>query len=133
MGTPSESRVTVKKVLYLAIAQLLDGRIVARPFHAAVPASVVVGAVAIVFAVRFVVLLVVGDQIVQREAVVARDEIDALLGFALLVAVDVGTADQPVGEARRPSLLRRGRSSRTSSRNRPFHSFQLSPMKLPTW
>src|SRR5439155_23272871 len=63
---------------------------------AAVPAAVVVGTVAVVLAVRLVVLAVVGDEVVEREAVVAGHEVDALLGLALLVAVDFGTADDPV-------------------------------------
>ena len=96
---PSDSSVTVEEVLHLAVAQPLDGRVVGRPFDAAVPAAVVVGAVAVVFAVGLVVLVVVGDEVVEREAVVAGDEVDALLGLALLVAVDLGAADQPVGEA----------------------------------
>ena len=43
-------------------------------------------------------LAVVADQIGQGEAVVAGDEVDAGLGFALLVAVDVGAADQPLAD-----------------------------------
>ena len=46
-------------------AQLEDLGIVGRPFDAAVPGAVVVGAVAAALAVRFVVLLVVGDEIAQ--------------------------------------------------------------------
>src|SRR5207244_929993 len=66
---------------------------------AAVPAPVVVGTVTVALAVRFVVLLVVGNKVVKREAVVTRHEVDALLGFAPLVAIDFGAADQPVGDA----------------------------------
>jgi hypothetical protein len=44
-------------------------------------------------AVREVVLLVVGDHVVQRETVVTSDEVDALLGLALLVRVDIGTTE----------------------------------------
>ena len=88
-----------QEVLHLAVAQLLDRRVVGRPFDAAVPTAVVVGAVAVVLAVGLVVLLVVGNEIVEREAVVAGHEVDALLGLALLVAVDLGAADHPVGHA----------------------------------
>src|SRR5262249_1988308 len=52
--------------------------------------------VAVAFPVRRVVLVVVGHEIVQGESVVARDEVDALLHLALLMAVDLGTADEPV-------------------------------------
>ncbi len=51
--------------------------IVGRTFDAVIPRIVVVGAVLVVFAVRLVVLFVVADNIVQREAVMGRDEIDA--------------------------------------------------------
>ena len=122
-----------QEILHLPVAQLLHRRIIGRTFDAAVPASVVVGSVAVVFAVGLVVLLVIGDKIVEREAVVAGYEVDALLGLAFLVPVDLGAAEQAGRQSAPPSRLRRGRSSRTSSRNRPFHSFQLSPMKLPTW
>ena len=54
----------------------MSGR-VGRPFDAVVVAVVVVVAVAVAFAVGLVVLFLVADQVVQREAVVRRDEIDA--------------------------------------------------------
>src|SRR5688500_14034302 len=46
-------------------------------------------AVAVLFAVRFVVLVVVGDEIVQREAVVRGDEVDASPGFTSAVVENV--------------------------------------------
>ena len=133
MGTPSESRVTVRKFFTCRLRSVLDRGIVGGAFDAAIPASVVVGAVAVLLAVRLVVLLVVGDQIVQGEAVVTGDEVDALLGFALACGRKSRgcRSTGPRVAPRRPP--RRGRKLRTSSRNRPFHSFQLSPMKLPTW
>mgnify|MGYP003694180711 CR=1 FL=1 len=98
MGIPERQHRHGEEVLHLPRSQLLDRRIVGRAFHAAVPASVVVGAVAVVLAVRLVVLAVVGDEIVQGEAVVTRHEVDALLGLALLVAVERRAADQAVGK-----------------------------------
>ncbi len=95
--------------------------------------EVVVGAVPVVLAVGLVVLGVVGDQIVEREPVVAGHEVDALLGFASLVGVQVGAA-RAAGWQRRGTMSSSPRTkARTSSRNWPFHSFQLSPMKWPTW
>ena len=73
-----------EEVLDLSVAQPLHLGVVARPLDAAVPAPVIVRAVAVVFAVRLVVLDVVGDEVVQREPVVAGDEVDALLRLALL-------------------------------------------------
>ena len=56
---PSDSSVTRQEVLHLPVAQRLDRRVVGRPFDAAVPAPVVVRAVAVVLAVGLVVLVVV--------------------------------------------------------------------------
>ena len=99
-----------QQVLHLAVAQRFDLRIVGRPLDAAVPAAIVVGAVAVVLAVGLVVLAVVRHEIVQREAVVAGDEVHAGFGFALLVAVDLGAAEQAVGQARSRCRPRPGRS-----------------------
>src|SRR5207253_8028101 len=88
-----------EEVLHLTVPELLDGGIVGRPFDATVPAPVVVAAVAVLLAVRLVVLAVVRDQVVEREAIVARHEIHALLWLALFVAVDLGAASLAVGEA----------------------------------
>jgi class I fructose-bisphosphate aldolase len=57
-------------------AQLEHLRIVGLALDAAVPRAVVVGAVAAVLAVGVVVLLVVGDEVGEREAVVGRDQVD---------------------------------------------------------
>ena len=59
----------------LARTQLEHGRVVGGTFHTAVPAAVVVGAVAIVLAVRFVVLAVVADEVCKREPVVHRHDV----------------------------------------------------------
>src|SRR6202042_50969 len=49
-------------------------------------------------AVRLVVLVVVGDQVGEGEAVVGGDEVDARVGAAPAATVQVGAAGQPVGE-----------------------------------
>ena len=74
------------------------------PFDAAVPAQVVVAAIPVVLAVSLVVFVVVRDQIIERESVVAGDKIDALLRLALFVAIDVG-ACQAVGMAKLKNTL----------------------------
>ena len=102
---PSESSVTVRKFLTCRLrSRSISGSSV-RPLHAAVPAAVVVRAVAIVLPVRLVVLAIVGHEVVEGEAVVAGDEVDALLGLALLVPVDLGAADQPVRDPRHRARL----------------------------
>ena len=64
------------EVAGLASTQREDRRIVGRAFDAAVPAQIVVVAVAVVLAVGLVVLEVVAHQIPECEAVVAGDEVD---------------------------------------------------------
>src|ERR1700761_7106335 len=64
---------TGELVLAQLAAQRDDSGIVGRAFDPAIVAVIVVGAVAIVFAVGFVVLLVVCEQIGQREAVMDGD------------------------------------------------------------
>ena len=131
IGVPNGEQIERKEVLDLAVAQRLDAGSSVGPFHAAIPAQVVVGAVAVVLAVGLVVLVVVRDQIVQREPVMAGDEVDALFRPRAPRARRVGAAQEPRRHAR-PMPLSPFRKRRTSSRNRPFHSCQLSPTKLPT-
>ena len=80
-------------------------RIVGRPFDAHIPGVVVVGAVLVVLAVGFVVLLVVADQIFQREAVVRGDEIDAGVGPASIMLVEIAAAGQPIAQIGKLSFV----------------------------
>jgi hypothetical protein len=88
-----------QEVLDLAVAERLHLRRAARPLYPAVPAPVVVGAVPVALAVGLVVLVVVGDEVVEREAVVTGHEVDALLRLPLLVAVEVGAAQETRGQS----------------------------------
>ena len=111
-----------QEVLHLAVAQLLDRRVVGRPFDAAVPARLSSAPSRLSSPLASLCLLVVGDEVVEREAVVAGDEVDALLRLALLVAVDLGAAEQPVGQRADRCPARRGRSRgrrRGSGRSTP--------------
>src|SRR5271157_4993169 len=105
-----------EKVLYLPVAQPLYFGIVRRALDAAVPASVLLAAIAVVFAVFLVVLLVIGDEVVEGEAIVARNEIDALFGPALPPTINAWAAEQTVGMRPTESFEPR-KKSRTSSRN----------------
>src|SRR6516162_3677733 len=80
------------EVLDLPFPQRLDGWIVGWAFAAAVPAQVFVDAVAVTLAVGVVVLVVVGDQVVEREAVVASNEVDTIDGEMAAGLVYVGAA-----------------------------------------
>src|SRR5271166_2572637 len=88
-----------EKVLCLAVAQPLDYGIVRRAFDAAVPASVLLAAIAVIFAIVFVMLLVIGHKIVKRKPVVTRNEIDALLSFALPLTINAWATEQTVSHA----------------------------------
>ncbi len=87
-----------QEVALLARAQRVDLRIVGLALHAAVPRPVVVRAVLVVLEVGLVVLLVVRDEVVQREAVVGGDEVDRRGRPPAVVAVEVARAGEARGE-----------------------------------
>src|SRR5262249_48543537 len=62
---------------------------------AAVPGVVVVSSVVFVLAVRLVVLAVVRNKIVERESVMASDEVKAVIRRAAVVTVKVCRAGEP--------------------------------------
>ena len=70
-----------QEVAFLPLAQGIRRRIVSCPLGAAVPAQVVAFAVAVFLEVCLVVFFVVADEIVEREAVVRGDEVDARGGL----------------------------------------------------
>src|SRR6476646_4064720 len=78
-----------KKRPLLPSAQREHVGIAGWPLSSAVPRAVVVGAVAVVLCVGLVVLVVVGDQVGQREAVVHGDEVDRRGGSAAFIGVVV--------------------------------------------
>ena len=87
-----------QEVAHLPVAQRVHGGVVGRPLGAAVPAAVVVGAVAVPLPVRLVVLLVVRDEVGEREAVVGGDEVDRRERPAAVVLVEVARAGEALGE-----------------------------------
>ena len=87
-----------EEVAPLARAQLEDRRVVGRALDAAVPGQVVVVAVAVVLAVGLVVLVVVGHQVGEREAVVGGDEVDAGVRPPPGAPVQVGRAGEAARE-----------------------------------
>src|SRR3954452_5730217 len=89
-----------QEVLYLPVPQALDAQVAGRPLHAAVPAAVVVRPVAAVLAIRLIVLLAIGHKVAESESVMAGDEVEALLGFAFLMPVDIGAPHQPIRHPR---------------------------------
>jgi hypothetical protein len=82
----------------LPVSELLHTGIIARTFHTAVPTSIVVRPVAVIFAVCFVVFGVIRDEVIEGETVMARYKINALLGLAFLMTVNRRAASQPVSK-----------------------------------
>ena len=115
IGTPVETSSVVEQVAHHPAAQREHLGVVGAALDAAVPAVVVVGAVAVVLAVGLVVLAVVGHQVVQREAVVRGDEVHRRQRPD---APRTGPTSRPAGRRgrarRRPgSTPRRDRRART--------------------
>src|SRR5262249_24835332 len=89
----------------LPVSELLHHRIIGGTFNAAVPAAVVIRAVTVVFAVCFVVLLIVRDEIVQCEAVMTGHKVHTLLDLAFFMPVNCRATEQAVSEASDRSLF----------------------------
>src|SRR6185437_8337663 len=87
-----------EQIALLLVAKRRDRRIVGRPLGPAVPAEITVVAVAIALAIGLVVLLVVRDEIGQREAVMGGDEIHARPGPPAAMRKDVRRAGEARGE-----------------------------------
>src|ERR1700733_6082986 len=93
-----------EQVAALAGSQIADSWVVGRSLDAAVPGAVLVVAVPVVLKVRLVVLFVVGDEVVKREAVVGGDEVDRRQRPAIAVAVEILRARKPPGKRRKRRL-----------------------------
>ena len=104
IGVPWETNRVVRK-LRCWRAAVAERRIVGLALDAAVPGAVVVGAVLVVLEVGLVVLLVVGDEVAQREPVMGGDEVDRCERVAAIGLVQIAGARQPLGEL---ADLRRG-------------------------
>ena len=87
------------KVALLPGPEGQNGRIVCGSFRAAIPAQVLVRAVLVALAVGRVMLLVVTDQVMQREAVVGRHVVDAGMRPAAPPLIEVAAAGQTERQA----------------------------------
>src|SRR5215469_2213422 len=94
-----------QKVLYLPVSYLFYLGVIGWAFDTPVPASVIIDAILVGFAVQLVVLLVVGDKVVERKAVVTCHEVHALIGLTFFVAVYLWTAEQSVGKIGHRSVV----------------------------
>ena len=79
----------------LPVSQPLNDGICGRPLNPAIPAVVLVKAVAVPLAVRLVVLLIVAYQVSQSESIVARDEIHAVIRCPPASTVEISAAAEP--------------------------------------
>src|SRR5690606_18241203 len=64
-------------IAHLPLSELEDVEILSRAFCAAVPIVILIGAIAVHFSIRFIVFLLIGDEIAQRKAIMGGDEVDA--------------------------------------------------------
>ena len=76
-GNSSRDKQGQYKILNQSVPHPFDDGIVARPFHAAIVAVVGIGSIAVVLAIFVIVLLLVADQIVQREPIMRSYEVEA--------------------------------------------------------
>src|SRR5205085_2396604 len=89
-----------EQVALLLVAQADDRGIVCWSLDPAIPAEIRVVPVAVLFTVGLVVLFVVADEVVQREAVMRGDEVDARPRASAAVPEDVGRADDAGSDLR---------------------------------
>src|SRR6185437_8728732 len=82
----------------LALAYQLDAGIFRRALDAVILAEILVAAVAAAFAVRFIVLAAITNEVVKRESIVAGDEIDASFRAFAGPREDIGTSGDTAGE-----------------------------------
>ena len=99
-----------EKVAHRATPREGDHGVVGRTFGAVVPRAVVVAAVAVVLAVGLVVLLLVGDEVGEGEAVVRGDEADRGEGRPL--GEEVTAAHEPGREVAHPRTAHLARRER---------------------
>src|SRR5512132_2667527 len=87
-----------QKVFYLSVSEFLHAGIIGWTFNTAVPTSIVVRPVAVVFAICFVVFVIIRDEVVEGEPVMACYKIDALLSLTFFMTVNPRAAKQPVSK-----------------------------------
>src|SRR5215203_5250681 len=79
-----------QKVPLLPVADLEDLRVGRRALMPVITGDAVIGTVSIILTIRPVVLVIVGDEVAQGEAVVGGHEIDAGVGLAPVRLVEIG-------------------------------------------
>ena len=91
-----------------AVTEFQNLRILRLTFRAAVPAPVVVGSIGIVPAIAFVVLFIIGIEVIQREAVMTGQEIHAGIVTGIVsVCLRIEAAVHVTGAAHAPGSVPR--------------------------
>ena len=85
-----------EEILHLTVSESIYDLIIGRTLETAVPTSIIVRAVAVIFTIALIMLYVVGNEIVEGKSVVTRYEVHALFRLAFFVAIDLVAADEPV-------------------------------------
>src|SRR5205085_4947820 len=94
-----------QEVALLAFAHLNDSGVFRGSLGTVVGGMIVVGSVAIVFAVGLVVLAVITHQVMEREAIVSGHKIDAGGGVAAIALVEVARPGEPVAELGKLAII----------------------------
>ncbi len=87
-----------EQIPLLPFPQLHDFRIVRRAFDAMIPRVIVRVAVAVLFFIRLILLVVIGDQIGERKSIVSGDKIYAGPWLASAAIKKIGGARDTRGE-----------------------------------
>src|SRR4030095_5674474 len=87
-----------QEILHLSIAKRLNRRVSGRAFDAAVPAQIVIGAVAVPLPVALIVLDVVGNEIVECEPIVAGDEVNTSFLLPFFGPINIWAGNKAVCE-----------------------------------
>ena len=96
--SPLRQKKNGEEIADLALTQSFNSEIISRPLRTAIPTIVLVVAVLIAFAIGFVVLVVVGDQIIEGEAVMGGDEVNAAHGIPVELGEGVKAAANDIAQ-----------------------------------
>ena len=87
-----------QEIALLPLAELVYSGIAGRTLDSTIPAHIVVVAVSVFFAIRFVVFVLVADQVAKREPVMTSDEIQTRSRAATVVGIEIAAPGQPAGK-----------------------------------
>ncbi len=76
-------------ILDLAQAQVIHVLISGRPFHPAVPTKVIICSIAVVLSVGLIVFVIVGNQVIERESIVAGNKVDATVWLPIWLLKEI--------------------------------------------